>query len=168
MEASLPTPLQKSAPKELIDGPFNPKLRQLLPPPVSLRSTITTDGMRSVSPMSLVVTDEDKDDYEESEEDMDYEDRKSSYIPLHLNEESEEFNTQFGSCSISSTSSSTTNTNKQYSCSFCQKTFMRPSSLKIHIYSHTGEKPFHCSFSGCKRRFSVQSNMRRHLRVHSD
>ncbi|KAI8367823.1 hypothetical protein EDC96DRAFT_574459 [Choanephora cucurbitarum] len=55
---------------------------------------------------------------------------------------------------------------KQYRCSFCQKKFMRPSSLKIHIYSHTGEKPFHCSFSGCRRKFSVQSNMRRHLRVH--
>ncbi|KAI7895011.1 uncharacterized protein EV154DRAFT_49544 [Mucor mucedo] len=58
--------------------------------------------------------------------------------------------------------------NKQYDCSFCQKKFMRPSSLKIHTYSHTGEKPFHCSYPGCRRRFSVQSNMRRHLRVHSN
>ncbi|KAI8083763.1 hypothetical protein BDF21DRAFT_306961, partial [Thamnidium elegans] len=55
--------------------------------------------------------------------------------------------------------------NKQYDCSFCTKKFMRPSSLKIHTYSHTGEKPFKCSFAGCKRKFSVQSNMRRHLRV---
>ncbi|KAK4519955.1 uncharacterized protein ATC70_010199 [Mucor velutinosus] len=56
---------------------------------------------------------------------------------------------------------------KQYVCKFCFKKFMRPSSLKIHIYSHTGEKPFNCTHPGCRRKFSVQSNMRRHLRVHS-
>ncbi|KAL9537761.1 hypothetical protein MBANPS3_011487 [Mucor bainieri] len=37
---------------------------------------------------------------------------------------------------------------------------------KIHTYSHTGERPFECPEAGCSRKFSVQSNMRRHLRVH--
>ncbi|KAI8973664.1 hypothetical protein BDF20DRAFT_790330, partial [Mycotypha africana] len=55
----------------------------------------------------------------------------------------------------------------KYSCPYCQKAFNRPSSLKIHTYSHTGEKPFVCHEEGCGRQFSVQSNMRRHLRVHS-
>ncbi|KAI7855192.1 hypothetical protein BDC45DRAFT_414024, partial [Circinella umbellata] len=54
----------------------------------------------------------------------------------------------------------------KYKCSYCQKGFSRPSSLRIHIYSHTGEKPFDCPEPGCGRRFSVQSNMRRHMRVH--
>ncbi|ORY93859.1 hypothetical protein BCR43DRAFT_461205 [Syncephalastrum racemosum] len=54
----------------------------------------------------------------------------------------------------------------RYLCPFCQKGFSRPSSLRIHTYSHTGEKPFVCTEEGCGRRFSVQSNMRRHLRVH--
>ncbi|ORX55632.1 hypothetical protein DM01DRAFT_1406826 [Hesseltinella vesiculosa] len=54
----------------------------------------------------------------------------------------------------------------RYLCPYCQKAFSRPSSLRIHTYSHTGEKPFVCSEKGCGRRFSVQSNMRRHLRVH--
>ncbi|KAI8384409.1 uncharacterized protein BYT42DRAFT_472460, partial [Radiomyces spectabilis] len=52
----------------------------------------------------------------------------------------------------------------RYPCQYCPKRFTRPSSLKTHEYSHTGEKPFECE-EGCGRRFSVHSNMRRHLRV---
>ncbi|KAI8338905.1 hypothetical protein BC941DRAFT_421535 [Chlamydoabsidia padenii] len=59
----------------------------------------------------------------------------------------------------------TTTTNK-YQCEYCQKGFSRPSSLRIHTYSHTGEKPFTCPEPNCDRSFSVQSNMRRHIRVH--
>ncbi|CDH51387.1 predicted protein [Lichtheimia corymbifera JMRC:FSU:9682] len=55
----------------------------------------------------------------------------------------------------------------KYHCPYCDKGFSRPSSLRIHTYSHTGEKPFVCTEPGCSRKFSVQSNMRRHLRVHA-
>lgn len=54
----------------------------------------------------------------------------------------------------------------KYECEYCGKGFTRPSSLKIHLNSHTGEKPFVCTFEGCGRSFSVLSNMRRHARVH--
>ncbi|KAI8598996.1 hypothetical protein EDD21DRAFT_292387, partial [Dissophora ornata] len=60
----------------------------------------------------------------------------------------------------------TTTPSSRYHCQFCNKRFSRPSSLRIHTYSHTGERPFKCSEEGCGRQFSVQSNMRRHLRVH--
>ncbi|KAG1734709.1 uncharacterized protein EDB91DRAFT_583787 [Suillus paluster] len=56
----------------------------------------------------------------------------------------------------------------KYECDYCGKGFTRPSSLKIHLNSHTGEKPFTCTFEGCGRSFSVLSNMRRHARVHAD
>ncbi|KAH7099312.1 hypothetical protein BKA62DRAFT_710078 [Auriculariales sp. MPI-PUGE-AT-0066] len=54
----------------------------------------------------------------------------------------------------------------KYDCPYCGKRFDRPSSVKIHITSHTGEKPYVCAYPGCGRRFSVNSNMRRHLRTH--
>ncbi|KAI9495307.1 hypothetical protein BDB00DRAFT_870459 [Zychaea mexicana] len=66
----------------------------------------------------------------------------------------------------SNNATSSTATATKYKCAYCSKGFSRPSSLRIHIYSHTGEKPFDCPEPGCGRRFSVQSNMRRHMRVH--
>ncbi|KAF2479666.1 hypothetical protein BDY17DRAFT_257147, partial [Neohortaea acidophila] len=52
----------------------------------------------------------------------------------------------------------------RYICTTCAKAFSRPSSLKIHSHSHTGEKPFKCSHAGCTKAFSVRSNMKRHER----
>ncbi|OUM67719.1 hypothetical protein PIROE2DRAFT_22564, partial [Piromyces sp. E2] len=54
---------------------------------------------------------------------------------------------------------------KRYKCSECGKRFSRPSSLKTHMYSHTGQHPFKCTLAGCGRRFSVLSNLRRHMKV---
>jgi len=75
----------------------------------------------------------------------------------------------------------------RYECAYCGKAFNRPSSLRTHTNTHTGEKrtllyrfivtgysstynrrrtAFVCPHSGCGRAFSVQSNMRRHARVH--
>lgn len=52
----------------------------------------------------------------------------------------------------------------RYICATCNKAFSRPSSLKIHTNSHTGEKPYKCPQAGCGKAFSVRSNMKRHHR----
>lgn len=58
--------------------------------------------------------------------------------------------------------------NRKHACSLCDKRFVRPSSLQTHMFSHTGEKPFCCTVAGCNRRFSVCSNMRRHMKTHKE
>ncbi|PWA03091.1 hypothetical protein BB558_000727 [Smittium angustum] len=57
---------------------------------------------------------------------------------------------------------------KKYLCKTCKKQFARPSTLQTHIYSHTGERPFMCTFPGCKKNFSVLSNLRRHEKNHNE
>lgn len=57
---------------------------------------------------------------------------------------------------------------KRHVCKVCDKRFTRPSSLQTHMYSHTGEKPYECEHSGCGRRFSVVSNLRRHKKTHEN
>ncbi|KAJ7084350.1 hypothetical protein B0H15DRAFT_391550 [Mycena belliarum] len=53
----------------------------------------------------------------------------------------------------------------RHQCSYCNKRFNRPSGLKIHLTTHTGDKPFVCPEESCGRSFSVRSNMRRHVRI---
>ncbi|KAF7325177.1 hypothetical protein MKEN_00561700 [Mycena kentingensis (nom. inval.)] len=56
---------------------------------------------------------------------------------------------------------------RKHVCALCHKRFNRPSSLKIHMNTHSGATPFHCPHPGCGRAFNVSSNMRRHLRNHA-
>ncbi|KAF7294344.1 hypothetical protein HMN09_01163600 [Mycena chlorophos] len=55
---------------------------------------------------------------------------------------------------------------KKHPCPQCNKKFNRPSSLRIHLNTHTGAMPYVCPHPNCGRAFNVNSNMRRHFRNH--
>ncbi|XP_077420709.1 uncharacterized protein LOC144050902, partial [Vanacampus margaritifer] len=54
---------------------------------------------------------------------------------------------------------------KRSECSQCGKTFGSKWGLKIHMRTHTDEKPFVCSV--CGKRFVVKDSLTRHSRTHT-
>lgn len=51
-----------------------------------------------------------------------------------------------------------------YRCDECRQTFTAVFSLKRHMQSHTGVRPFVCGIPGCSQAFFNQSDCRRHER----
>jgi len=47
-------------------------------------------------------------------------------------------------------------------CSTCQRSFARRTILVNHERTHTGEKPFSCTFMGCSKTFAQQGDKTRH------
>uniref|UniRef100_A0A0K2VHF2 Zinc finger protein 27like [Tupaia chinensis] n=1 Tax=Lepeophtheirus salmonis TaxID=72036 RepID=A0A0K2VHF2_LEPSM len=51
----------------------------------------------------------------------------------------------------------------QYGCKFCGKSFNDRSNLRIHLYTHTGEKPYRCD--SCGKGYIRKDLMKTHLNI---
>lgn len=57
---------------------------------------------------------------------------------------------------------------KKFQCPCCAKILSSKQNLKEHMFTHSGEKPYHCQEIGCGMRFRQGSQLSAHRRIHKD
>ncbi|XP_043921485.1 zinc finger protein PLAG1 [Protopterus annectens] len=56
---------------------------------------------------------------------------------------------------------------KNFPCVLCDKAFNSVEKLKVHSYSHTGERPYKCLHPDCTKAFVSKYKLLRHMATHS-
>ncbi|KAM3927766.1 zinc finger protein PLAG1 isoform 1-T1 [Leptodactylus fuscus] len=56
---------------------------------------------------------------------------------------------------------------KNFPCQLCDKAFNSVEKLKVHSYTHTGERPYKCTQQDCTKAFVSKYKLLRHMATHS-
>ncbi|ORY45873.1 hypothetical protein BCR33DRAFT_715907 [Rhizoclosmatium globosum] len=68
---------------------------------------------------------------------------------------------------LPSASTTSTTRKKIHACQICNKVCSNSTSLKSHIRTHTGERPFACPYPGCTAAYTTNQRLTIHKRSHS-
>ncbi|XP_067124181.1 zinc finger protein 367-like [Centruroides vittatus] len=52
-------------------------------------------------------------------------------------------------------------------CKVCNRVFPRDKSLRAHLRTHTGERPYVCDFPKCGKKFTQSGQLKTHQRLHT-
>lgn len=59
------------------------------------------------------------------------------------------------------------NSRSSIKCDICHRVFPREKSLQAHLRTHTGERPYKCTFLNCNKAFAQSGQLRTHQRLHT-
>lgn len=120
--------------------------------------------------IEVMVKEEDSDDDDDEDEQGGEEDQNDDDEEGEEDEEHENNNSYENEDSTSRVSggapSEQSGPRSKHRCHLCKKEFAWPKSLKIHLRTHTGERPYECEI--CGKSFTRSDSLKAHRNTHGD
>lgn len=122
--------------------------------------------------IEVMVKEEDSDDDDEEEEQGGEDDQNEDNEDGGEEEDEHENNNSYENedstsrASGGNPSEQSSGPRSRHRCHLCKKEFAWPKSLKIHLRTHTGERPYECEI--CGKSFTRSDSLKAHRNTHGD